>query len=76
MNSSVMFLLGAGGLAVAGSLLVWLFSRPRKAVHDPNEVHNTLRGLHQPGVGTSRSGPATQPNRVVVDKNIDPKRRF
>jgi hypothetical protein len=76
MNSSVMFLAGAGGLAVTGSLLLWLFSRPRKVLHDPNEFRNTLRGLHKPGVGTSRSGPATQPNRVVSDKNVAPERRF
>ena len=45
MNPAVLFLIGGAGLAVVLSILVWLFSRPRTRVEDPNELRRTLRSL-------------------------------
>ncbi len=60
MSSSVLFLAGAGALAVLGSLLVWLFSRPKRVSTDHNEFRNTLRSLQQ---GSTRPGsPAVRPH--------------
>ena len=36
MNSAVLFLLGGVALAVVLSVVVWLFSRPKNRVEDPN----------------------------------------
>ena len=55
MNPAVLFLIGGVGLAVALSIVVWLFSRPRTRVEDPNELRRTLRSLR-----SSSSGSATQ----------------
>ena len=45
MNPAVLFLIGGAGLAVVLSIVVWLFSRPRTTVEDPNELRRTLRSL-------------------------------
>ncbi len=63
MNSPILFLAGGIAFALLGSLLVWLISRPRSRPQDPNELRNTLKGLHKNGVKTSRSGPITRPTR-------------
>ena len=54
MNPAVLFLIGGAGLAVVLSIVVWLFSRPRTTVEDPNELRRTLRSLR-----SSSPGPAT-----------------
>ena len=55
MNPAVLFLAGGVGLAVVLSALVWLFSRPKKVVKDPNRARANLRALRH-GSGPSRSG--------------------
>ena len=45
MSTAPLFLVGAVALAVVGSLLVWLVSRPRRRTNDPHELRNTLRSL-------------------------------
>ncbi len=45
MTSSLVFLLGAVVMAVLGSALVWLLSRPRKASMGPDEFRRTLRSM-------------------------------
>ena len=38
MNPAVLFLLGGVALAVVLSVVVWLFSRPKNRVEDPNQI--------------------------------------
>lgn len=45
MNPAALFLIGGVGMAVVLSIVVWLFSRPRTRVEDPNELRRTLRSL-------------------------------
>ena len=45
MNPAVLFLLGGVALAVVLSVIVWLFSRPKNRVEDPNHIRHTLRAL-------------------------------
>ena len=45
MNPAALFLIGGAGMAVVLSIVVWLFSRPRTRVEDPNELRRTLRSL-------------------------------
>ena len=45
MNPAVVFLLGGVLLAVVLSVVVWLFSRPKNRVEDPNHLRHTLRTL-------------------------------
>jgi len=45
MNLAPLFLLGAGVLALVGSSLVWVVSRPRHRSSDPHEFRQTLRGM-------------------------------
>lgn len=45
MNPAVLFLAGGAGLAVVLSAVVWLFSRPKKVVEDPNQARANLRAL-------------------------------
>ncbi len=67
MNPAVLFLAGGVGLAVVLSAVVWLFSRPKKAVEDPNQARANLRALRhgagsappanrRPGAGDSGAG--------------------
>lgn len=62
MSSAPLFLAGAVGLAVVGSLLVWLVSRPRDRTSDPHEFRSTLRSMsrghhgYRPTSGTESSG--------------------
>lgn len=58
MNPAVLFLGGGVGLAVVLSALVWLFSRPKKVVEDPNRARANLRALRH-GAGPLRSGNRT-----------------
>ncbi len=58
MNPAVLFLAGGAGLAVVLSAVVWLFSRPRKVVEDPNQARANLRALRH---GTSPGAPG-RPN--------------
>ena len=58
MNPAVLFLAGGVGLAVVLSALVWLFSRPKKVVEDPNRARANLRALRH-GSGPSRIGNRT-----------------
>jgi len=51
----MLFLAGGAGLAVVLSALVWLFSRPKKIVEDPNRVRVNLRALRH-GAGPLHSG--------------------
>ncbi|MBT6371684.1 MAG: hypothetical protein HOJ86_03305 [Acidimicrobiaceae bacterium] len=63
MNPAVLFLAGGAGLAVVLSAVVWLFSRPKKVVEDPNQARANLRALrHGPGGG----GPARGPGAVGI----------
>ncbi len=58
MNPAVLFLAGGAGLAVVLSALVWLFSRPKKVVEDPNQARVNLRALRHGG-GPLPSGSRT-----------------
>ena len=58
MNPAVLFLAGGVGLAVVLSAVVWLFSRPKKVVEDPNRARTNLRALPH-GSGPSRIGKRT-----------------
>gem|GEM_PF-231594 len=62
MNPAVLFLAGGVGLAVVLSALVWLFSRPKKVVEDPNRARANLRALRH-GAGPLRSGNRTSGTR-------------
>ena len=53
MNPAVLFLIGGAGLAVVLSIVVWLFSRPRTTVEDPNELRRTLRSLRSSSPGSA-----------------------
>ena len=53
MNPAVLFLIGGAGLAVVLSIVVWLFSRPRTRVEDPNELRRTLRSLRSSSPGSA-----------------------
>ena len=53
MNPAVLFLIGGAGLAVVLSIVVWLFSRPRTTVEDPNELRRTLRSLRSASPGSA-----------------------
>ncbi len=65
MKPAVQFLAGGAGLAVVLSAVVWLFSRPKKVVEDPNQARANLRalrhgvagGLPRPGTGLRSPGP-------------------
>ena len=58
MNPAVLFLAGGVSLAVVLSAVVWLFSRPKKVVEDPNQARANLRALrHGPGGGAPARGP-------------------
>jgi len=54
VNPAVLFLAGGIGLAVVLSAVVWLFSRPKKAVEDPNQARANLRALRH-GAGAPPS---------------------
>jgi hypothetical protein len=45
VNPAALFLLGGVAMAVVLSVVVWLFSRPKNRVEDPNHLRNTLRAL-------------------------------
>ena len=53
MNPAVLFLIGGAVLAVVLSIVVWLFSRPRTRVEDPNELRRTLRSLRSSSPGSA-----------------------
>ena len=53
MNPAGLFLIGGAGLAVVLSIVVWLFSRPRTTVEDPNELRRTLRSLRSSSPGSA-----------------------
>ena len=46
MNPAVLFLAGGVGLAVVLSAAVWLFSRPKKVVEDPNQARAKIGRAH------------------------------
>ncbi len=50
----MLFLVGAAALAVVLSAVVWLLSRPRRPVEDPNQMRHNLRVLRQGLPGTPR----------------------
>ena len=64
MNPSMLFLVGAAVLAVVLSAVVWLFSRPRRPVEDPNLLRHNLRVLRQGLPGTPR--PVYREERIRV----------
>lgn len=73
MNSAPLFLAGAAGLAVVGSLLVWLVSRPRKQTSDPHEFRSTLRAMSRGHHGyRPTSGPESSGMRVLPPESPDP----
>ncbi|MDG2427474.1 MAG: hypothetical protein P8M16_03515 [Acidimicrobiales bacterium] len=47
MNPAVLFLVGGAALAAALSSVVWLFSRPKRVIEDPNQVRANLRALRE-----------------------------
>ena len=51
MNSAMWFLLSAFALAFLLSVMVWLFSRPRKVSDDPNQLQQNLRALRRDVAG-------------------------
>ena len=53
MNPAALFLIGGAGMAVVLSIVVWLFSRPRTTVEDPNELRRTLRSLRSSSPGSA-----------------------
>lgn len=61
MNPAVLFLVGGVGLAVVLSAFVWLFSRPKKVVEDPNQARANLRALRH---GAGGWAPARGPGAV------------
>ncbi|MEC8999669.1 MAG: hypothetical protein VYC56_05255 [Actinomycetota bacterium] len=70
MNPSVLFLLGAAGLAVVLSAVVWLLSRPRKPVEDPNQLRQNLRVLRQRAPGAPRPVYREDRIRVLGDEDL------
>jgi molybdopterin synthase catalytic subunit len=54
VNPAVLFLVGGVGLAVVLSAFVWLFSRPKKVVEDPNQARANLRALRHGAGGIGR----------------------
>lgn len=58
MNPAVLFLVGGVALAVVLSAAIWLFSRPRKVVDDPNLLRENLRAMRReiPGGGPRLQG--------------------
>ena len=63
MNPAVLFLAGGAGLAVVLSAVVWLFSRPRTVVEDPNQARANLRALRH---GTGGGAPARRPGTMGI----------
>ena len=71
MNPSVLFLVGAVALAVVLSAVVWLLSRPRKVVEDPNQLRQNLRTLRRDAAGPPR--PVYREAGIRVLGNEDPR---
>ena len=76
MNPAVLFLIGGAGLAVVLSIVVWLFSRPRTTVEDPNELRRTLRSLRSSSPCTGVAEPGDGGLRVLgrEDRDAQPGR--
>ena len=47
MNTNLIFLAGTVVIAVIGSLILWLVTRPRTRSATPDEVQKILRGASQ-----------------------------
>ena len=47
MNTNLIFLAGTVVIAVIGSLILWLVTRPRTRSATPGELQNILRGASQ-----------------------------
>ena len=47
MNTNLIFLAGTVVVAVIGSIVLWLLTRPRTRSATPNEVQKILRGSSQ-----------------------------
>jgi hypothetical protein len=47
VNPAVLFLVGGVALAAALSSIVWLFSRPKRVIEDPNQARANLRALRE-----------------------------
>ena len=47
MNTNLIFLAGTVVIAVIGSLILWLVTRPRTRSATPDEVQRILRGASQ-----------------------------
>ena len=47
MNTNLIFLAGTVVIAVIGSLILWLVTRPRTRSATPHEVQRILRGASQ-----------------------------
>ena len=47
MNTNLIFLAGTGVIAVIGSLILWLVTRPRTRSATPGELQKILRGASQ-----------------------------
>ena len=71
MNPAVLFLIGGAGLAVVLSIVVWLFSRPRTTVADPNELRRTLRSLRSSSPGSATPVPGAGGLRVLGREDWD-----
>ncbi|MBH02350.1 MAG: hypothetical protein CL469_06785 [Acidimicrobiaceae bacterium] len=47
MNTNLIFLVGTVVIAVIGSIILWLITRPRKRSATPGELQKMLRGTSQ-----------------------------
>jgi hypothetical protein len=47
MNTNLIFLAGTVVIAVIGSIVLWLVTRPRTRSATPSELQKTLRGTSQ-----------------------------
>tara|TARA_B110000438_G_C15617286_1_gene564912 strand:- start:301 stop:531 length:231 start_codon:yes stop_codon:yes gene_type:complete len=73
MNTNLFFLLGTVVVALLGSLILWLTTRPKRRSANLDEVQKALRGVSQ-----NRPRRIHNPDGIRVvgnEKNIDPKIR-
>ncbi len=69
MNPAVLFLLGGVLLAVALSVVVWLFSRPKNRVEAPNHHRHTLRTLRKESLERTKPRHGEGGVRILGDED-------